>query len=1421
MVELEGLQFEIQGSSEEASKSIDKFIKTLERLKRVSASGTSGLDKTADSLKRLNRALSAFDNKKLTRVTNALERIGNVKGVTLSATLSKRLDDLAASIKHITHDDISKLNDLTEALRDLGSVGDVKIPNIKQKKEKKRAEETEIPESTGKSITDLAVVMQSLAKATQRAIVPLTQLASMGMSIYEAFEEMYEGTWRYINIAGKLDSGVTKAIVPLTQLASTGMDVYEVMDDMVEGTWRYIKVAGELGNGASQAIVPFQQMSIALEETKTKAIDFGNIIEGAWSNVSDGSQVTSEFGTSANRLKDIFGAVKDKVSQFSESMRNSLEGLSDTFANIAGAIQPVITAIHYLIRIIGALISRAFDAFKRLAGVIWNLLTPLRQLIREFMKLPAIGLKNIGKMLISPFTNLIKTIKNLRKTFDNLFASITRIAVYRLIRSAIKELSQGFKEGIDNLYQYSKLMGGEFAKSLDSLTTNLLYLKNSLGAMVSPIINALAPAFDVLTEKVVGVINAVNQLISRLTGKSTYMAAKKLVKQYQEIKNATIGIDELNIIGDDVDDYANMFEELPISDDIKSFADKLKAAFESGDWEGLGKLLGQKVNEAIDKIPWDEIGEKIGYFLNGAIQTAYYFLDTVDFANLGSHLADLINKVINGIDFEIFGRLFIKKMTVIWDFVIGFLTTLDWGLVAKSLSDFVIGVFSEFIDWFTKWDWAELGQIFTNKVKNFFDNLDVVEIGRKAGEFLKTVFKSFKTWLDNVDWVQVGKDLINAITDFFKEFDFEGVVKEFFSFLGSAAKAIKDLLKPFWDGIVAWWNEHIKGENFIKSLNNLSKYLLKFVNDNILNPFMKAFTGKEVKEDENFFNKFKELGKHIVEGIFEGIKDWAIKKSYESIVNSFYTPFIKQFCDIFGIHSPAESMFPIGENIILGVFGGIVESMKDIGGWVKMNIFDPFIGGMSESYEDVKGIASTVWGWVDEGFKSITDKVKGVGQTVVGWFKDGTDNGEAEIVAKETGNNIVDNIEQGAEDKIPDFDTFGQKIADCIYNSLSVAQQDNQLSLLQQLAGNIVSTLIQSMSDALTEDWENYNMDAVLGDFATAFTDEIYASLAIANDENQISLIDDLSANIVNSLIKGMRTSLTEKLDSYDISGQLKDFATSFIEKIYESLTITDNEGEMSLLNSLAASIVSDIVDGMTVENPDIQKSFGKFANAFTNAIYDSLEKIGIGDSMSPLQKLAERIATTLIHYIKDKFNSAMVNMEQEFEGRLQAMLDKADSYIKDIKAELDSIETDITVTIHEVHVVETVAAHAMGGIIPHAVGGIFVKPTTLNIQGTDHLFGEAGREAVLPLDSYTGWMDEIAEKVDDRVGDGKDGFTLEQALANFYQGYLEPVMSEISADTKRQADKNERTVVKIGNREIRDAYNSQTKIDGYSFTRG
>lgn len=160
------------------------------------------------------------------------------------------------------------------------------------------------------------------------------------------------------------------------------------------------------------------------------------------------------------------------------------------------------------------------------------------------------------KKSASAFTNLKNAVNGAIKPVTNLISSIKRIAFYRMIRSALKLVTQGISEGTQNAYQFSKAINGELAKSMDSLATSSLYVKNSIGAIASSIINAIAPSLTVFMDKVAELGNTIAKYIAVATGQKSVLQAKKVFKEYSEAvdkatkanKGALASFDELNNI---------------------------------------------------------------------------------------------------------------------------------------------------------------------------------------------------------------------------------------------------------------------------------------------------------------------------------------------------------------------------------------------------------------------------------------------------------------------------------------------------------------------------------------------------------------------------------------------------------------------------------------------------------------------------------------------------------------------------------------------------------------------------------------------------------------------------------------------------------------------------------------------------------
>lgn len=186
-----------------------------------------------------------------------------------------------------------------------------------------------------------------------------------------------------------------------------------------------------------------------------------------------------------------------------------------------------------------------------------------------------------------------------------LIKSLGRIAMYRILRSMIKEVTQGFKEGVQNIARYSAALNGLDSNNangvMSELATLSLYVKNALGTIAIPILNSLLPALNALASGLVTVINLFNQFFAFIGGKGTYTRAKKNAVDYaksldkaggsaKKLKDNLLGIDELNIIHPDDEgggsgemNPLDMFEEAELPDwweKLKGILDGIKKAWE-------------------------------------------------------------------------------------------------------------------------------------------------------------------------------------------------------------------------------------------------------------------------------------------------------------------------------------------------------------------------------------------------------------------------------------------------------------------------------------------------------------------------------------------------------------------------------------------------------------------------------------------------------------------------------------------------------------------------------------------------------------------------------------------------------------------------------------------------------------------------
>jgi len=401
------------------------------------------------------------------------------------------------------------------------------------------------------------------------------------------------------------------------------------------------------------------------------------------------------------------------------------------------------------------------------------------------------GMKKIGTAImgvwLSPFKRLTSTISSATRKLSGFFAALKRIAIYRAIRAALKEITQGFREGMQNLYQYSLLIDGQFAKSMDMLATSALYAKNSLGAMSAPIVNVLAPAVDYLTDRFVELLNVVNQFIAVMTGASTWTRALKYPKAYQEamdgasgsakeLRKTLLSFDEINRLDDnsrgsrgraeELLDYSKMFEEAEVDTGVTKWLDRLKEAYRNADFSDIGESIGLKLKGALENIKWESFKETVERNAKSFTSLINGFVNVPELgATIGYSIAQAINVAVakvdtffSTIDWSAIGRF-------IGDGVNKFVETFDISRLAHSLTATINGTISTLSSFIDEVKWSKIGDFIGDGINDFFNGVDAGKLAKTIGNGIIGACKAAVAGFKKIDFYLIGSKIMEFLKD--------------------------------------------------------------------------------------------------------------------------------------------------------------------------------------------------------------------------------------------------------------------------------------------------------------------------------------------------------------------------------------------------------------------------------------------------------------------------------------------------------------------------------------------------------------------------------------------------------------------------------------------------------------------------------
>lgn len=755
----------------------------------------------------------------------------------------------------------------------------------------------------------------------------------------------------------EVESSTTDAQRGLTKLKNSLQKLNEMSNAVANMNSDGISKLKEMAQGVESLANAGSNPGLSAAVSKLRKlskIDFSNLGTGSEkiSEIADKvGEITNANPTSTITPPETFTeTVHIAPSVDVEETKSKLSQLKEFAANIFSSIKTRSTTVF------GGVAKVISGAFKGTVTVFQKLGSAAKSVFGAMKKLGSyIGGKIKG------------AVGGATKKFSGFIRSMGRVAVYRAIRFVLSQIATAFKEGTNNVYQYSKAIGGNLASSMDRIASSFLYFKNSIGAMVAPLINALAPAIEYVIDKAVALINVLNQLFAKLSGASTWTKAVKTQTEYAEAagdaadaaKSLTAGFDELNVLSDSGSgkgsdmDYGSMFEEVQLDNDFANWIDQVKESISNGDWASVGEILGGKVDELVGKVDFASIGDKLGDGIQSAFETIYNFLDAINFDKVGSGIATALNHMMDKIDFGLVGKTFAKKWTILVDTLYGFVTTFDWTKFGLAIADFING---------------------------WFEEVDLTKTVQMVQELALGIFESLSQAIRNVEWYKIGTQIMDAL----ESIDWMALLGDLGTLLSDAVVALLDLLlavvgETDWGKVVqdicAGIGNMLANIEWGEILAKIGMLVVELVVQ-LPGIIVGALGGIA----DILGGLFEGFGLDSVAGFFYGIGD-AMRSAGSWLKKHLVDPVVNWVKKLFGIHSPSTVFAEIGTYLIDGLLQGIEDTWRNI-----VKFFSEKLDGIkkvcSDAWDAIKTATSTVWGNIKSFLSTTWDTVKSTANTV-------------------------------------------------------------------------------------------------------------------------------------------------------------------------------------------------------------------------------------------------------------------------------------------------------------------------------------------------------------------------------------------------------------------------------------------------------
>ena len=420
---------------------------------------------------------------------------------------------------------------------------------------------------TDTEIEKVATAIEHLKTATTGAAQPLTGLANAMKAMSDALKG---GTGKYEKFASAVESIAAAALSlsnsgeALTNLANAMNAIAGVkitasaFNSLAKGIERLCEAAASL---TAENLANLEKMVNIL--SKLQGVDLEGL--GSAMRAARSPKIKVQEPVSAADQEMIRNA--DAVDVLTLKLKYLREAMEEAFA--AGDAKKASDLRAQILQT-----EKALEKAKRAAD---GTRKGFREMAKEFAKSDG------------PITRLLSSLK--------------RIAMYRILRTILKEIGKAFSEGLEKAYIFSsgiETEGHRFAEAMDRMKSSSNQMKGQLGSAFIALLAAIEPILITIINLAIRVADAISQFMSAFTGK-TYLKANATAAKFadtmarggaaaKEWKNQLLGFDEINRLNepsqggggsggtDPLEGYD--FEDTPIAEKFLKLAEKVKTAIQ-------------------------------------------------------------------------------------------------------------------------------------------------------------------------------------------------------------------------------------------------------------------------------------------------------------------------------------------------------------------------------------------------------------------------------------------------------------------------------------------------------------------------------------------------------------------------------------------------------------------------------------------------------------------------------------------------------------------------------------------------------------------------------------------------------------------------------------------------------------------------